>query len=99
MAMHRAVGSWEHEASLPAGLLEAVAQSIFDAAEKTLGAKIAVIAAEEHAETAIEAVHQTGDQRADAAPKGVSSSRNMHFGKEHLDGIQHGENGAVFFSG
>lgn len=44
MAMHQAAGSWEHEASLPAGLLEAVAQALFGAAEKTPGARIPVIA-------------------------------------------------------
>lgn len=71
VAMHQAAGSREHEASLPAGLLDAVAQALFDAAEKTPGARVPVIAAEELARAAIEAVHQAGCLRADTAPKGA----------------------------
>ncbi|MBS5904529.1 hypothetical protein RQ846_18900 [Roseomonas mucosa] len=67
--MDQVSGSWAHEAGLPAGLVEAVARALFEAAEQAPGARIPVIAAEEIAWAAIEAVRQAGYLRVDAAPK------------------------------
>lgn len=70
-AMDQASGSWAHEAGLPAGLVEAVAWALFEAAEQAPGARIPAIAAEDLARAAIEAVQQAGCLRSDTAPKGA----------------------------
>ena len=56
-------------ADLPEDLVEAVARALFDASERVPGASVPVIAAEELAREAIEAVRQAGCLHLPNAPE------------------------------
>lgn len=67
--MDQGVDPGTGRADLPEELVEAVARTLFEVAERIPGARVSVIAAEELAREAIEAVRQAGCLRLPRIPE------------------------------